>query len=119
MTPFGKVIRKHRIDRDMLLGEMAEALDLSSSYLSQIETGKRSIPADLADKVARLFELNAKETRSLKEAAARAVTEVSIKLGKNTTTQERMLAIDLATSFARLKPEQKSELQKLLYEARK
>lgn len=43
-TELGKTLRKIRIDRDELLKDMAEKLDMSPSMLSSIENGTRKPP---------------------------------------------------------------------------
>lgn len=44
MTPFGDRMRKLRAERNVTLKEMAEALGVSSAYLSALEHGKRGRP---------------------------------------------------------------------------
>lgn len=44
MTPFGEKMRKLRIERNVTLKQMAEALGVSSAYLSALEHGKRGRP---------------------------------------------------------------------------
>ena len=45
MTPFGAKLRELRKDRNLTLGEMAKAVDVSSAYLSALEHGKRGRPS--------------------------------------------------------------------------
>lgn len=44
MTPFGERMRKLRAERGITLKDMAEALGVSSAYLSALEHGKRGRP---------------------------------------------------------------------------
>ena len=44
MTPLGAKIRQMRAERGISLKEMAEAINVSSAYLSALEHGKRSKP---------------------------------------------------------------------------
>lgn len=44
MTPFGERMRKLRTERGVTLKQMAEALGVSSAYLSALEHGKRGRP---------------------------------------------------------------------------
>lgn len=44
MTPFGDRMRKLRSERKVTLKEMAEAIGVSSAYLSALEHGKRGRP---------------------------------------------------------------------------
>ncbi|MBS7696952.1 MULTISPECIES: helix-turn-helix transcriptional regulator [unclassified Chelatococcus] len=73
MTPFGARIRELRRERGATLKDMAEALDVSSAYLSALEHGRRGRPTwalmqsilqyfniiwDEADELIRLAELS-------------------------------------------------------------
>ena len=44
LTKFGYAIREIRIHNGELLYDMARKLRVSSSYLSQVETGRRGVP---------------------------------------------------------------------------
>lgn len=44
MTPFGQRIRELRAERGLSLGAMAQALGVSSAYLSALEHGRRGKP---------------------------------------------------------------------------
>lgn len=44
MTPFGEKIRKLRAERGITLRDMADAIGVSSAYLSALEHGKRGRP---------------------------------------------------------------------------
>lgn len=44
LTPFGKRLRKLRIDQGELMKDMAARLGVTSSYLSAVEMGKKSVP---------------------------------------------------------------------------
>ena len=44
LTPFGKHLRKLRIDQGELLKDMAEKLKVTASYLSAVEVGKKAVP---------------------------------------------------------------------------
>ena len=44
MTPFGQRMRKLRSDRKVTLKQMADAIGVSSAYLSALEHGKRGRP---------------------------------------------------------------------------
>ena len=45
MTPFGEKVRKLRAERGITLKQMAEAVGVSSAYLSALEHGKRGRPS--------------------------------------------------------------------------
>lgn len=43
LTPFGKQVRHYRIEVGTTLGEMANAIGVSSSYLSSLEVGRKPL----------------------------------------------------------------------------
>jgi transcriptional regulator with XRE-family HTH domain len=102
MTPFGKAVRHLRIEHEMLLGSMADSLSVSSSYLSQIESGKKPIPPGFADRVAALMCLDL------------SMAEFKIQIADSAPASDRILAGELAHEFARLTPEAKDGIAKLL-----
>ncbi len=114
MTPFGKAVRHLRIEHEMLLGSMADALDVSSSYLSQIESGKKPIPHGFADRVARHLRLDMVATNDLRRTAALSMAEFKIQVADSAPASDRILAGELAHEFARLTPEAKEGIAKLL-----
>jgi len=56
LTEFGKMLRKIRIDKGLLLKDLAGALSISPAYLSAVETGKKPIPDDFLGRIARYFD---------------------------------------------------------------
>lgn len=80
LTEFGKALRKIRIDRQELLKEMADALGVSSAYLSAVETGKRRIPDDWVDRIVTLYSLDNTTRLALSNAADKSTQEVKISL---------------------------------------
>ena len=55
LTEFGKAVRKARIDVGTSMLKMAESLGVKPSFVSQIETGKKNIPADFVAKAEKFF----------------------------------------------------------------
>lgn len=114
VTPFGKLLRRERQDRNLLLGDLAKLLGISTPYLSQLETGQRFVPDGFEDKVINALSLTQNDANELIRAAAVSRGEFRISLDKDATIEDRSLASDLAESFARLTPEAKAQLRKML-----
>ncbi|MEM5316097.1 helix-turn-helix transcriptional regulator [Paraburkholderia sp. JHI869] len=55
LTPFGKAVRKARLDAEVTLSDMAIALGVTSAFLSAMETGRKKIPSDLVAKAESFF----------------------------------------------------------------
>lgn len=64
-TPFGRELKKLRIDAGETIRDMAKQLDITASYLSTIETGKRNIPVDMISKLQEKYNLSDKQKCSL------------------------------------------------------
>lgn len=114
MTQFGKLLRRERKERKMLLGDLADQLKISVPYLSQIETGARPVKEGIVKKVIEVLGLGASEANAFFRAAAQSTTEFNIQLKNNAPTQDRILASRLATGFARMSPEKKRLLRELM-----
>lgn len=65
LTEFGKITRKLRIDNDILLKDMANALNISSAFLSKLETGKSKPNLKLAYKIKDIYNLDDKAYNDL------------------------------------------------------
>jgi len=96
LTAFGRFVRKIRIDTGCLLKDMADSLGVTSSYLSAVEMGKRKIPADWAEKISGIFQLDNESISELNVAVRESQQELQINLS-NASKQQR----DLAFAFAR------------------
>lgn len=113
MTPFGDRMRKLRSERGITLKEMAEALGVSSAYLSALEHGKRGRPGwhliqrilayfniiwDEADEVVRLARISHPritiDTSGLDPKATELANRLADEIGKlDATTLDELLAI--------------------------
>jgi transcriptional regulator with XRE-family HTH domain len=111
MTPLGKEFRKWRIDQGMLLGDMADALGISSSYLSQIEKGGKPIPPGFVDRAARHFQVDDACLEAWHRAEVLSTSDFTVSVSND---HDREIAHQFVTEFARLTPEQKAKLQRVL-----
>ena len=114
LTPVGKVLRKARIDRDMLLKELAEKLDVSAAFLSAIEAGRKPMPRSFIDDVSEALNLDSIEQKLLRDAADQSADTVRISLGRSATAFDRSLASVLARNFDTLDAAQKEAIHKIL-----
>jgi transcriptional regulator with XRE-family HTH domain len=112
MTPFGDRMRKLRTERGVTLKEMAEALGVSSAYLSALEHGKRGRPGwhliqrilayfniiwDEADEVVRLARISHPritiDTSGLAPKATELANRLADEIGKlDPATLDELLA---------------------------
>jgi len=99
LTPFGKELRKLRIDRSMLMKHMAEGLNVSPSFISAIEAGRKAIPSGFIERVASFLDLSKDETESLRQKARISANEFRFTLPKNASIEDREAAALLARTF--------------------
>jgi Zn-dependent peptidase ImmA (M78 family)/transcriptional regulator with XRE-family HTH domain len=78
LTPFGKLIRQLRLEKDMRLIDLAEATGKSPAFLSAIEVGRKPIPDSYVREVIRAMNLTAAEAKKLTAAADRTRKEVRV-----------------------------------------
>ncbi len=119
-TQFGKLLRKIRIDRGMLLKDMAAGLDVSSAYLSAIETGRKAVTDDVVARVAEYlgYPTQSDEYQELYEAAQITKGEVSIStIGASPLKQQAALAF--ARQFNELEGDDMEKILSLLKAAKK
>lgn len=67
-TQFGVFLKKLRLNNNELIKDMAKKLDVSPSFLSRVENGKKDIPDVWYKKIIDLYNLNEKEQNDLKQA---------------------------------------------------
>lgn len=113
LTPLGKQIRKYRLDKEIILSQMAHELDVSSAYLSSIETGKRNINSDLIEKIISFFELDKTKAEHLRDLAAQSQNTIKLPLD-NLSNSSRELVAAFARNFSSLTSEQVSKIKKIL-----
>jgi transcriptional regulator with XRE-family HTH domain len=112
LTAFGIALRKLRLDCGEILKTMADKLEISSSYLSAIEVGKRNVPEDFICRLSTLYHLDAEKVRELETAKLESQKEVVLGLG-NAPFGKREAALLFARKFDDL-DEQTTEKIKML-----
>lgn len=113
LTDFGRFLRKLRIDCGELIKDMAAKLNVTASYLSAVETGKRNIPDTWVDEIASQYGLNQESRRALSEAAARSAKTIKLEL-ENVPGNRREAAILFAREFDSMDDETVAQIRKLL-----
>lgn len=101
LTDFGRYLRKIRIDCGELIRDMAARLEVTASYLSAVETGKRNIPSTWVDAIAAAYHLDARMKEGLAAAAARSSKVIKLHLDQMAPAQKET-AILFAREFNEL-----------------
>ena len=110
MTPFGDRMRKLRAERGVTLKEMADAIGVSSAYLSALEHGKRGRPGwHLIQRILTFFNIIWDEAEDVVRLARISHPRITIDTsGLNPKATE--LANRLADEIGKLDPAMLDEL---------
>jgi transcriptional regulator with XRE-family HTH domain len=99
VTPFGKFMRNVRLEKGLLLKDVAHMLEVTSAYLSALEHGKKGVPnAGLLSKLENHMKLTTEQKKEMRRAAAMSITSVSI------SSKASPFAFETANAFARKLP---------------
>lgn len=96
ITSFGKLLRKIRIDNGEILKDMANKLQVTSSFLSAVENGKKKIPDQWLNVLCTCYGLTEKQRKDLEFAYCE--TNNSLKISFDGLSAENK---QLVFSFAR------------------
>ncbi|UZP01949.1 transcriptional regulator [Clostridium botulinum] len=113
LSEFGKVTRKLRIDNNELLKDMAVKLNVTTSYLSAVEIGKRNIPTSWRDIIIQKYNLNDNVIKILDEAIYNSQQTLKLKLDKF-STEDKSLMLAFARKFEELQNDEKDNIRKIL-----
>lgn len=117
VTELGRTLRKLRIDVGENLGDMADKLGMTSSYLSAIEKGKRPAPNGLTGQIANLYGLDTEQRAELAAAADKTIQNIKVSL-EGATDSKRDVALCFARSFDDLDDETAKSVLELLRKKR-
>lgn len=119
MTPFGEAVRRIRRERGITQKEMAKALNVSSAYLSALESGKRGRPGfDFLQRVAGYLNIIWDEADDLFRVAAISHPRVVVDTS-GLPADYTALANRLAAEIRQLRPQTVSEMAAILDRAAK
>ncbi len=114
ITPFGIAARKLRLDKGLRLLDLAERLNVSSSFVSAVETGKKPMPAGYVDSVVEAMGLTPTEATEIQRAADRSKAVVDI---DGLQGSQRELVAAFARKLHDLPPEFLEEIKKLVFKS--
>ena len=91
VTEFGKLLRIIRINSGDSAKDMAQKLNMSPSYLSTIENGKRNIPPDMEELLIKAYNLSGKDKEKLRKAMVDSSDTVKIDLTDLAEKKKQMI----------------------------
>lgn len=113
MTNIGKFLKKLRIDNGEVLFTMAQKLEVSPSFLSAVELGKKKMPYEWNLKIRSIYKLTPIQEEELDEAISTSEKAVILDFDK-ASPQAKKLAVSFARSFNDFTDEQLETLKKLM-----
>ena len=119
LSKFGQLVRALRLQKSMLLSEMAEKLGVSPSYLSAVDFGRRAVPEDWPERISRILALDEHQGDLLAAAAVASTSRsrgaVTVDLNDLTPMQEEV-ALQFARVLRQLSVEELTAIQSQLVE---
>jgi HTH-type transcriptional regulator, competence development regulator len=113
LTEFGKFLRKLRIDNNELLKNMADKFNITPSYLSAVETGKRNIPSEWNDILIDTYKLDDDQQDELKDVVRKSKLKVKFELN-GMKQKDKELVLSFARELISLDEEEKDIIFSIL-----
>lgn len=118
LTSLGRFLRKLRIDNGEILKDMADKLNVTVSFLSAVENGKKRMPPAWNAKICSIYNMNKQQQSEFSKAVAE--TENTLEMDfSDVSIDKRELAVSFARKFAEFDEEQLASIKKILGEERK
>jgi transcriptional regulator with XRE-family HTH domain len=95
-TKYGQFVRKLRIDRGIVLKDMADDLGVSVPMLSAMELGKRKIKDEVLSNIIKVYNLSDLEEVELYKAAVTSLNTIDIDISDKSEAVK-----ELTAAFAR------------------
>ncbi len=109
-TALGKLLRKWRIDKGVVMYDMATAIGVSTSFLSAVERGKKKLSQDKMQAIRKYLNLNESGYSELQEAVQKSNGEVVINL-RNQSDQDQDTMLAFARKFPSMSESDKEKIR--------
>ena len=113
LTRLGRFLRKLRIDNGEILKNMSDKFNVTASYLSAVENGKRTFPQEWREVVIREYKLNNEQQAEFDTAILDSVSQITINT-ENINLENKELTFAFARKIAHLPTEKLDEIKKIL-----
>lgn len=114
LSPFGKLVRKARIDAGAILKDLSDYLNVSPAFLSRVEMGKSKVPENWLSLIPAFFDSRGVAIADL--AIAIDLSNGYIPLNRLSPEQQQALATLAHLQESTLNPDQIAELVKRFIE---
>ena len=113
MTEIGKFLKKLRVDNGEILLTMSKKLNVTPSFLSAVELGKKKMPYEWNLKIRSAYSLTPTQEDALDEAISISEKAVILDFEKVSPTAKK-IAVSFARLFSDFTDEQLEALKKLM-----
>ena len=113
LTKFGVAVRKVRLDKLMMLSDMASKMDVTPAYISSVEFGRKPITNKYVERVIEALEANDIEAIEIHRAADLSRKEYQIDAA-NMSDDARLVAGQFARKLEQMDPQKLKQLRELL-----
>lgn len=113
LTQLGIFLRKLRLDYGEIMKEMAEKLNVSSSFLSAVENGKKKMPDSWYKIIANLYSLDQEQQDELIKSIEESQKSIEINL-KDLNPKKRNLVFSFARELDNLNEEEVDKMNLFL-----
>lgn len=100
-TKVGDYLRKIRMEHGELLRDMARKLEVSSSFLSAVENGKKKVPDTWPMKLKKAYDLDQAQLEEFHHSILESAKVIELNL-ENVPLENRELAVSFARNFSSL-----------------
>lgn len=115
VTPFGRFLRKLRIDHNQKMRDMSSILGVTPSFLSNVERGIRPIPPKWPYLISQAYKFNCEQSKELERAIVNTLPFVKINLD-GADDLRRKVAVAFARKLKDLNDSDIAAIQKILEE---
>ena len=121
LSKFGQLVRTLRLEKSILMGDMASDLKVSPSYLSAVEFGRRAVPKDWPKKISEILLLDEAAREELERCAhlssAKSTGSLKLELDELDSLQQEV-AVEFARKINSLTEQELQQIKNMLLEDR-
>ena len=114
LTSLGRFLRKLKIDQGEILKDMAEKLDVTVSFLSAVENGKKRMPSNWNGRICQIYSLTEQQRKEFTTAIAETEDAIEMNL-VDANLGRRELAVSFARRFNSIDDSQVEAIRKILF----
>lgn len=113
VNDYGIYIRKIRKERNETLANMAIKMNVSISFLSALEVGKKTIPQDIPERISSVYDLSNEQLNEMKNAIDISNGKIQISLD-NMNDDQKEVSLMFARKINSASKKQIKELNDVL-----